>query len=86
VVHDIMPREMLVTHQGLPSKRRVIAVPRLVRGCSGKKENQHGRLNVERVIAEFREAESSPAHHKGTFEINAPFEDALGKILEAQRT
>jgi hypothetical protein len=42
------------------------------------------RLNVAKVLSEFRKAEKSSAHRQGTFKIKAPFEEALNTILKAR--
>lgn len=47
----------------------------------GRKSNT---ISVEKVLAEFHKAENSTAHRKGTFKIDAPFDDALNKILKAK--
>ncbi len=41
-------------------------------------------LSVKKVLAEFRKAENSTAHRKGTFKIDVPFEDALKAIAKAK--
>ncbi len=43
-----------------------------------------GTLDVNKVMEQFQKAEDSKAHRKGTFEINAPFENALNRILKAK--
>ena len=49
---------------------------------SGKKTGrQDTRFSVEKVLADFQEAEKS-SQRKGTFKIEAPFEKALDTILK----
>lgn len=43
-------------------------------------------LSVDKVLKEFREYEESSGHRKGTFKIDAPFDEALKKILKAKPT
>jgi hypothetical protein len=40
-------------------------------------------LNVQKVLREFQKSEESPPHHKGTFKIDKPFDEALNTILKA---
>jgi hypothetical protein len=47
------------------------------------RKNQN--LSVEKVLDEFEKEENSPAHRKGTFTIDAPFEKALNTILKIKR-
>jgi hypothetical protein len=35
-------------------------------------------------LEEFQKAEESPAHHNGTFKIDAPFEKGLDTIIKAK--
>jgi hypothetical protein len=42
------------------------------------------RLNVAKVMEEFKKAEESSSHRNGTFKIDAPFEKALDTILNAK--
>jgi hypothetical protein len=46
------------------------------------RKNQN--LSVGKVLAEFRKAEKSSAHRKGTFKIDMPFEDALKVVARAK--
>jgi hypothetical protein len=41
-------------------------------------------LNVAKVLEDFRKAEESTAHRKGTFKIDKPFDEALDIILKAK--
>ncbi len=49
-----------------------------------KSKKRRGSLNVERIMNEFNESEKSPAHRKGTFKIEAPFDQALNTILKSK--
>ena len=42
------------------------------------------RLNIGKVLTDFQKAEESSSHRKGTFKIDAPFEQALKTILKAK--
>jgi hypothetical protein len=47
-------------------------------------KREDARLSVKKVLSEFQKAENSPGRRKGTFKIDAPFEDALDRILKAK--
>lgn len=49
-----------------------------------KKADASKKLKVRKVLQEFQRAEESPAHHNGTFKIDAPFEKALDTIIKAK--
>ena len=49
-----------------------------------KKAEASKKLDVRKVLEEFQRAEESPAHHNGTFKIDAPFENALDTIIKAK--
>lgn len=42
------------------------------------------KLNVEKVLKEFRQYEESSGHRKGTFKLDVPFEQAVKKISKAK--
>ncbi len=44
----------------------------------GRKSRE--RLSLQKVLGDFRKTEESPAHRKGTFKIDARFEEALNTI------
>lgn len=41
-------------------------------------------LDTAKIVKAFQKSESSTAHHKGTFKINAPFEKALETVLKSK--
>jgi hypothetical protein len=41
-------------------------------------------MDISYVIEQFNKSESSPAHRKGTFKIEAPFEKAVDTILKVK--
>jgi hypothetical protein len=43
-------------------------------------------LDVDKLMSEFQEAEKSTSHHKGTFKIEKPFDDALDTTLKSKPT
>ena len=49
-----------------------------------KKADASKKLNVRKVLEEFQKAEESPAHHNGTFKIDAPFGKTLDTIIKAK--
>ena len=49
-----------------------------------KKADASKKLDVRKVLEEFQKAEESPAHHIGTFKIDAPLEKALDTIIKAK--
>jgi hypothetical protein len=42
------------------------------------------RLNVAKVMKDFQKSEEAPSRRNGTFNIDAPFEDALKIIVKAK--
>lgn len=48
------------------------------------KKKKSTEIDVEEVLKEFREYEESSGRRKGTFKIDAPFDEALKKILKAK--
>lgn len=42
------------------------------------------RLDVKKVLQEFCQAQESAALRRGTFKVEAPFEEAMKKILKAK--
>jgi hypothetical protein len=52
-------------------------------GEKPQKMKKQSKLNVEEAMAEFLKSEESSPHRKGTFKIDAPFEDALKIIVKA---
>ena len=42
------------------------------------------RLDVAKVIEDFKKSEESSSHRNGTFKIEKPFEEALDTILKTK--
>lgn len=42
------------------------------------------KLNVKKILEEFRVYEESPSHRKGRVKIEIPLEEAMKKILKAK--
>jgi hypothetical protein len=41
-------------------------------------------IEIRKIVKEFERSESSKAHRKGTFKIEAPFEKALDTVLKSK--
>lgn len=46
--------------------------------------SEEKKLDLKKVLKQFHEYEESSGHRKGTFKIDAPFDEALKKILKAK--
>jgi hypothetical protein len=45
---------------------------------------RRNKLDVQKVLSEFRDAELRPSSRKGTFKIDTPFEEAVKSIVKAK--
>ena len=52
------------------------------KGLTGRKTGD--RLNVAKVMEDFKKSQDSSSHRSGILKIDAPFEKALDTILEAK--